>query len=444
MTDNAFFGANNPATAAFAGNRLDLGVDLFSPKRKASRTGSGGAMVPPPLPSSQIGGVLPINGDGGNFMADPNDPNNYSFTGLPGDYFQLIPAIDGESESGSDYFLVPEFGYNYMYSPNLALGITVYGNGGMNTDYKKDQLGGMANILGGNTKLGVDLMQLIVAPTIAYKFHPNHSVGISPLLGYQRFEAKGLQAFGLISQDPSNVTNNDHDDSFGFGVRVGYYGKLTPAFSVGAAYASKMAFEEFDDYKGLFAEGGDFDIPENWNLGLAWQATPSLLIGLDYQRINYSGVDSVSNPSDNFFGCVFPNGLFVQPFGVDPMGGGNAGNSYCLGGNNGSGFGWDDINIWKIGAEYKYSKQWTFRAGYSHTDNPISKADAEFNILAPAVIQDHVTVGFTYTLASGDEVTMAYMHGFENDVKGPSLFFGGQDKIEMYQNSLGIQYSWKM
>ena len=29
MTDNAFSGANNPAAAAWAGNRLDLGVDLF-------------------------------------------------------------------------------------------------------------------------------------------------------------------------------------------------------------------------------------------------------------------------------------------------------------------------------------------------------------------------------------------------------------------------------
>jgi len=37
--DNAFFGANNPAAAAFAGNRVDLDADLFSPRRSAARTG---------------------------------------------------------------------------------------------------------------------------------------------------------------------------------------------------------------------------------------------------------------------------------------------------------------------------------------------------------------------------------------------------------------------
>jgi long-chain fatty acid transport protein len=51
------------------------------------------------------------------------------------------------------------------------------------------------NLHCGNGRLGVDLMQLIVAPTAAYKIAPNHSIGVAPLLGYQMFEAEGLQLF---------------------------------------------------------------------------------------------------------------------------------------------------------------------------------------------------------------------------------------------------------
>ena len=394
-TEDTFFGANNPAAAAFAGNRIDLGADLFSPIREYSRTGSVG---------------------GAGFM-------------------------DGDVESDAELFLIPEFGYNRMVNNNLALGVTVYGNGGMNTDYATGQLdmgmcmqgppnGQPANMLCGQDALGVDLMQLIIAPTAAFKIAPNHSIGISPLLGYQRFKAYGLQGFSPLSNDPSNLTNNDYDDGFGWGVRVGYLGKITPTITIGAAYASKMDFQEFDKYSGLFAEQGDFDIPENYNLGIAWQATPALKLALDYQRINYSGVDSVSNTSEP--AISFPCGN---------------GNPTCLGGSSGIGFGWEDMDVWKLGMEYKYSKQWTMRAGYSHTDQPIPSADVTFNSVAPAVIDDHITLGFTYTLASGNEVTMAYMHGFSNDVSGPvNQYFpvGGTDKIEMYQNSLGIQYSWKM
>jgi long-chain fatty acid transport protein len=374
--DDAFFGANNPAAAAFAGNRMDLGVDLFSPIREATATGA---------------------------------------------------TAFASGESDSNYFLVPEFGYNRMLNSNLALGVTVYGNGGMNTDYPGNPSFGNTNILGGTGSLGVDLMQLIIAPTAAYKVNANHAIGISPLLGYQRFKAEGVNSFAGISSNAAALSNNGYDDAFGYGVRIGYIGKISPTVTIGAAYASKMNFEEFSKYAGLFAEQGDFDIPENYNIGISWQATPQIKLALDYQRINYSDVRSVANASSNF--------------GLGPTG--------FLGTPNGAGFGWDDVDVWKLGVEYKYSQKLTLRAGYSHNDNPINGTDAveaTFNILAPAVNEQHVTLGFTYTLASGNELTMAYMHAFDNEVSGarPGGFGGGTDTIKMYQNSLGIQYSWKM
>ena len=379
-SDSAFGGANNPASMAYAGDRFELGVDLFSPIREASNTNFGG------------GGAV-------------------------------------KSESDSNYFLVPELGYNKMVNTNLALGVTVYGNGGMNSNYKPLPGFGGANLLGGNGRLGVDLMQLVIAPTAAFKIAPEHSIGVSPLLGYQRFKAEGLQGFGIMNGAGGNL---GYDDSFGYGVRVGYMGKIMPTVTVGAAYASKMRFDEFSKYAGLFAEQGGFDIPSNYNLGVAWQATPAVKLALDYQRINYSDVKSIANATAT-----------MAAFGAD----------------NGPGFGWEDTKVWKLGMEYKYTPKLTLRAGYSYTNSPIKGdmtcltqncAEATINILAPAVIKDHATLGFTYTLASGNELTMAYMHAFENDVSGvrPASFnngvAGSVDTIKMYQNSLGIQYSWKM
>jgi long-chain fatty acid transport protein len=395
MADDAFGGANNPASMAFVGDRLDVGIDLFSPRRAISRTGSGG---------------------------------NPGFG---------LPPLDGSADSDSKFFLIPEFGYNKMLNPELALGVSVYGNGGMNTNFSPmtTGCGPGTNLLCGQGKLGVDLMQLIVAPTAAYKIAPDHSIGIAPLLGYQRFKAYGLQAFASISSDRPDVSNNGYDGSFGYGVRIGYMGKLTPALSVGAAYASKMNFDKFKKYAGLFADQGDFDIPENYNLGVAWQAAPQVLLALDYQRINYSGVNSVSNPSTNFMTC-------------NPFTGPNATGPGCLGMPGGAGFGWSDINVWKLGAEYKYNNAWTFRAGYNHTENPITPRDVEFNMIAPAVVKDHATLGFTYTTASGGELSLAYMHAFKNDVSGPSYFFdtsgANVDNIKMYQDSIGIAYGMKM
>ncbi|HXZ53226.1 MAG TPA: outer membrane protein transport protein [Burkholderiales bacterium] len=394
MADDAFGGANNPASMAFVGDRLDVGVDWFRPQRSASRVGSTGL------------GFGSVDGS-----ADGNETSN---------------------------FLIPEFGYNKMMNPNLSLGVTVYGNGGMNTDYP----GGVipagrcgpnsANLLCGNGNLGVDLSQLIIAPTAAYKVAPQHSLGISPLIGYQRFKAYGLQAFSPISSDPNNLSNNGYADSWGYGVRIGYYGQLSQTVSIGAAYASKMSMGKFDKYKGLFADQGGFDIPENYSLGVAFKPSSQWTFAADYERINYSGVNSVGNPS-NTLGCAptFPAGPGVG--------------SACLGASGSSlGFGWKDINVFKLGVAYQMSPQWLLRAGYNHSDNPIQARDVTFNILAPGVVQDHMTLGFTYTLADRSEITMAYMHAFEKSVSGPANnpYFpvGGTETIKMYEDSLGIAW----
>jgi long-chain fatty acid transport protein len=399
-TADAFGGANNPAQMVFVGNRIDFGVDVFSPQRSASRSGS--------------------------------DP---------------LLNIDGSADSDSTLFAIPEFGFNKLINPKLSLGVTVYANGGMNTDYPGDQIPnasacagfnpnpGPYNLLCGNGRLGVDLSQLVIAPTLAYKLSDNHGIGIAPLFGYQRFKAEGLQAFDnpTFSTSPGNVTNQDYDTASGWGARIGWLGRITDELTLGAAYSTKISMSKFDKYKGLFAEEGGFDMPENYNVGLAYKFSPAVSVALDYQRINYSGVKSVGNPSSLLLNCA----------------GGDK--SACLGGSNGAGFGWHDVNVWKLGVEYRYDDQLTLRGGYNHSDNPIQAQDVTINILAPGVVQDHLTLGLTYTFQGGGELTATYMHAFQNSVTGSSLFSNftaplssGNETIKMYENSLGIAYGWKM
>lgn len=381
LAHDGFGGANNPASLVFAGDRLDLGVDWFQPQRSAERTGAG-------------------------------------FAGLNG-------RVDSDSTS----FFVPEIGFNKMLNSDLALGLTVYGNGGMNTNYPQGNFNcgaGPANMLCGAGRLGVDLSQLIIAPTAAYKVAANHSIGIAPLFGYQRFKAEGLQAFDnapgfpAFTGSPGNVTNNGYDHSTGFGVRVGYQGRAGD-LSWGAAYASRMRMSEFKKYKGLFAENGDFDIPSHYAAGVAWRTFAVLTVAFDYQRINYGEVAAVANPSTN---------------------------QAPLGSSNGPGFGWKDINVYKFGIAWQAMPALVVRAGYNRSDNPISARDVTFNILAPGVIRDHYTLGATYAFSPTSELTLAYMHARGEAVTGASMFnailgagAGGNETIRMHENSLGVAYA---
>jgi len=389
MTDNAFAGANNPAVAAWAGNRFELGLDLFMPEREMSRTGSGGV------------------GAG---------------------------SIDTTVKSDSSTFYVPEIGYNKAVSDKLGMGLTIYGNGGMNTDYAGGKVNcgsgaATANALCGSGRLGIDLTQLIVAPTVAYKVSDNHSFGISPLIVQQQFKADGLQAFDNAPGFPAmtsaqgKVTGNGYDTSNGVGVRLGYLGKLGDRLSVGASYAPKIAMSKFSKYAGLFADGGNFDIPENYTLGLALKAAPSVTVALDYERINYAGVPSVGNPSNS---------------------------TALLGTAAGKGFGWSSIDVWKLGVQWEASPKLTMRAGYNAGGNPVQGRDVSFNILAPGVVTTHYTLGGTYALSNETEVTFSYMYAPSNSVSGTSMFdgiagagAGGTETVKMTQQSLGVQFGWR-
>ncbi|MCM2290259.1 MAG: outer membrane protein transport protein [Sulfuritalea sp.] len=407
MASDSFGGANNPASMVWAGDRLDVGVDLFSPKRSASRTGS-------------------------------------------------MAGIDGSANSGSNLFLVPEFGFNKMMGWDMSAGVTVYGNGGMNTNYPGGQLPGGPgtvcgnpgtgfnpgpgpfNLLCGTGNLGINLVQLVIAPTFSMKLNKTNSVGVSLLFGYQKFAAQGLDGFrGFTATGAtSNLTNQGYDDSTGWGLRFGWMGQVSDKVTLGASYTSKMKMQKFDKYKDLFPSEGMFDMPEAYNLGIAVKATPQLTIAADYQRINYGGINSIANPSTNGGATTV----------------GTLGCSACRG------FGWGSVDVYKLGMEYQVNSNLTVRAGYNRTDNPITPRDVTFNIIAPGVVQDHYTLGFTYNVSKDSELTMAYMHAPSKSVTGASLYnnwvtttpgvpggigIAGNETISMKQDSLGIAYGMK-
>ncbi|MBE7459084.1 MAG: outer membrane protein transport protein [Zoogloeaceae bacterium] len=383
LPQDAMAAATNPAGMAFVGDRLDVGIDWFRPIRDSE-------LVPNAAPP---------------------------FTG---------------SFNGSDKknFLVPEFGYNKMLGWNMALGVSVYGNGGMNTTYDNGPAG-MGGIpffnWGSGQRTGVNLEQLFIAPTFAYKITKDHALGVSLNLAYQRFRADGLSNPGLalFSTDPSNMTDRGTDTSTGWGIKIGYTGNLTDAVTVGATYQSRTWMRKFGKYKGLFAEQGDFDIPENYGIGIAVKATPKLTVAADIQRINYGSIDSISNSVFNLM----------------------AGN--LLGSDNGPGFGWRDMTVFKLGVSYAWSDKLTLRAGVSTTNQPIPKRETLFNMLAPGVVENHLTLGATWAVSPASELTVAYMHAFSKKVKGSgsvALFPlppGTEANLKMYEDSLGIAYGLK-
>lgn len=373
LPQDALAGAINPAGTAWVGERVDGGLTWFSPKREAEIIGNG------------------------------------------------VPGANGRY-SGNDtkHFFSPEFGYVKQFSPTTSGGVAVYGSGGMNSDYGKNPFGAF----GSRGRAGVDLAQLFITPSVAYKLNEQHAIGVALNLAVQQFSANGLGAFATSSVDAANLTDRGHDTSTGWGVRLGWTGQITPELTLGATWASKTRTSSFDRYRGLFAGAGNFDIPENYGIGAAYKLTPALTVAADVQRIRYGSINSIANPLANLF----------------------AGNA--LGSANGPGFGWRDITAVKIGASYDFNRDLTLRVGYNHSGQPIPASQTFFNILAPGVVQDHLTLGATWKTSKDGELSLTYAHAFKKTVKGnnsiPAPFGGGNANISLSEHMVGIAYGWKL
>ena len=402
---DALAAAINPAGMAFIGNRFDIGATLFMPDRSYSSR--------PSL----------ANGNGGAFTIGPNS-----------------------IESDDKRFVIPSFGINYNINEQNTLGLSIYGNGGLNTTYSGGTasfdptgMGGAGMTFPGTFgagTAGVDLFQVFVNASYSYKFNEHFSVGVSPIFAIQGFRSNGIDTFAPFTKTfaqsggavmPDSLSQTGQDYSTGWGGQVGFMANdLGGIANFAFSYRTKMSMDEFDDYSDLFAEEGDFDIPSTYWAGFAVDITDNITIAADYQRINYDDSDSVSNPIQNIFNCPTLGGTDFES---------------CLGGNNGAGFGWDNIDVYKVGMDWRVKDGTTVRFGYSHTDQPIGGDQVLFNILAPGVVEDHVTAGATFETDMG-EVNVMFMHALHNSVSGANPFDPTQTiRLKMHQTEVGVSWS---
>lgn len=374
---DGFSGSSNPAKLSFVEDRLDLDLLVFMPHRRIERTGS-------------------------------ETPYDFSST------------------SKNSVFLLPEAGYARRVDDRWSWGLTLYGNGGLNTEYRDDtgqpdtnanpaRCGSRpGNFFLGCGKLGFDLAQVVLAPIASWQYRPGQSVGITPLLAGQRIKVYGFQAFEGVSAHPDAVSNRGYDYAFGAGLRIGWFGRLKPWLDLGATYATRIHMQKFDRYRGLLADGGNFDVPQNFSIGLALRPFARWEFGADLQRIYFGDIPALSNG--------------VLDSLEDPQ-------ERPLGSKRGSGFNWRNRSVYRAAVSYSATPALTLRAGYAYGDRPAADESADsvsFGLFAPNPIRQ-ITAGASYRYARVHELHFAYGRYLEKEFGGPSATaafgVGGEESI---------------
>jgi len=401
---------NNPAVAVVVAGQMQAGFSIYHPRANYYTTESSN------------------NGENGAFTIGPNE-------------------IDAEDR----YRFQGYFAQSALLQENSAVAVSMYSRSGMNINYK----GGTATFdpdgdgpepvqtfpgtLGdGDTNWSTT--EVLLDMTYARALNEKLSLGVSAVLATRSFKANGLGSLAPLTETyassggsvmPDDLSGNRNDWAYGAGVKVGLHSQLSPKFSVGLMYQSKIFMGKHRKYSDLLPDNGKFDMPANLKIGFTWKALHNLAFSIDAERIFHSGVGALSNTLDDLFECPTANR-------------GGTDLTTCLGGKNGGGLGWTNMNIYKIGGSWGINDKWTLYAGFSVTSQPIAISETTNNLLTPYLAEAHYTFGFARTVGEHAEVIFSAAYSEEESQLSANRFDPTQNlKIESDQFDFELSYSWR-
>lgn len=401
--------------------------------------------------------------------------NNPATLGLMNDEHRLDLALGmlapdvnasmggNSARSSADMFGGPALGWSRRHD-KLTFGMGVYGQGGMGTEYGPNSFMSMGTGLTTRSELGVGRVLFPLAYNVSPDLIVGGSIdfvwaGLDLQMAMPAPQMMGLATSGNLSASvpaalgtpfnnwmggsQANVGYFDFSNSnefsgkahsTGWAGKLGMTYKLNKQLTVGATYHSETSLGdmEADGAKMILIDGDnnfgmgagaripltgkvrivDFQWPETYGIGLAYQASDRLMVAADYKRIGWA--NSMKN--------------FHMVFTTADMGGISMDMKLPQE--------WRDQDVWMLGFAYQATDALTLRAGVNIADNPVP--DALMHPLFPAIIKNHYTAGFGYRFNKASSIDFAYSYAPEVTVTN-----GYGITVSHSQNNAQFIYSYR-
>ena len=364
--------------------------------------------------------------------------------------FVDFSATGGEKqESATTMYGVPALGWTAPVSdenPDVYFGGGMFGTSGMGVDYGSVQIA-PTSPLPGNPPVYFDGYSSIsfwqMAPTLAWNVDKRLSLGVSLNLDYQSvaFKQRTLADTNGDGTPETTVANFDlsrQAQGFGMGLSFGALYDVNDALTLGVSYKSR---QEFSDMEYQLASGDilnmpgasgcnvvvpgigtacpagtyklELDYPQQAAIGIAIRPMKGLTVAADVKWIDWSST---------------MNELVIH---------GSSGARVVLPA------GWEDQMIYALGVEYAATPRLNLRAGFNYAEAPFGDDEVSANLILPATVETHYTVGADYRLNKHWELAFHYMQTAEKVFTAPATDPNVPGaKIGLEEKSFGVNLGY--
>lgn len=302
-----------------------------------------------------------------------------------------VGPFSGETRSDSGVNALPTAAVVFQPDDSpWTFGLGLFAIGGFGQNYPDNPANPVQSPAGmGLGALYSKLNVLELTPAIGLKVTDRLSVGFAP--SFVVAEA-ALDPNPLAPPDPTlGYPSATHArPHWGIGFKAGIYYETDYDFRIGASYRSPQWIEDFTFFTNpatTLSIAADY--PGIFSLGVSYYGLPRTIWAMDFRYIDYDNTE-----------------LFGHGTGYNPN-------------LSWTGLGWRSIFSVATGVQYQLTDCLSVRAGYLYSQNPISDADAFFNVASSAIYQHIVSVGATWQITCRVGLAVAYLKALENDITGP-------------------------
>lgn len=393
-----------------------------------------------------------------------------------------------KADSSADLFVMPALGW-VSKKGAISYGFGVFSQGGMGTEYKANSYLAAGSGEKVRSEVGVGRLSFPLAYTVNSKLNiggtidyvwagmdlkmamPGAAFGDFTSLGTQAYGTAGgslvqglVQAIAGGGLSPNWVRFDFSDGSdftgeakgSGVGAKIGAVYKISDTVKIGGTYHSKTSISDLttsnaglsmnvnDTGAGVCGGAGtsctigfngkmkvkNFQWPDIFAFGAAFEATKDLMLVADYKYINWPSAmkdfnmiftasadqaDPVAQGFVNSGGTTVDVTLFQD---------------------------WQVQNVLQLGGAYQTTKDLVLRAGVNLSNNPVP--DKFVNSLFPAIIKNHVSLGAGYTFSPAHSLNLAYVYapGVKVNATDPTTGAKTGSEITHSQSNWQFMYSY--
>lgn len=305
-----------------------------------------------------------------------------------------LPTISASSDK--KVYAIPAIGLSVPITTTFPLwrfGIAAYGVSGLGVDYRNTSIdqhsfapfGGFPLVAGEYTQLQI----MKFAPSISFEPNEKFSLGLAVHIDYSNLDLRNGSSF-----------------NYGLGAQLGAIYKPNDMVSLGVTYISpqEVNHKQVVDFNGDgVSDNLKLESPQQVGIGIAVEPVKNVfLIEVDGRWMNWSNAKGYDD------------------------------------------FDWKDQWVVGIGAQFKPTKQLALRAGYNYANNPVREHNnfngnipkivqgvtipaayyyETFRIIGfPAIVKQHLTVGFGYEFSKKFALNAGYTHAFKETIKENGVF----------------------